>query len=72
MALPRPSSEEKTLSHLKEGGAASSSSAPTPPPPPPPPSSSSSWNRLHTFPPLNLHNKTSKIGRLHILLSFSH
>ncbi|XP_027907184.1 transcription factor HY5-like isoform X2 [Vigna unguiculata] len=61
MALPRPSSEEKTLSHLKEGGAASSSSAPTPPPPPPPPSSSSSWNRLHTFPPLNLHNKTSKI-----------
>ncbi|WVZ06892.1 hypothetical protein V8G54_020238 [Vigna mungo] len=52
MALPRPSTEEKALSQLKEG--TSSSAAP--------PSSSSSWNnRLHTFSPLNLHHKTSKI-----------
>ncbi|XP_047170628.1 transcription factor HY5-like isoform X1 [Vigna umbellata] len=53
MALPRPSSEEKALSQLKEGTASSAAAAP--------PSSSSSWNRLHTFSPLNLHNKTSKI-----------
>ncbi|ESW06079.1 hypothetical protein PHAVU_010G018200 [Phaseolus vulgaris] len=50
MSLPRSRSEEKPLS---EGA--------PPPSSPPPPSSSSSWNRLHNFPPLNLHNKTSKI-----------
>ncbi|KAL9303337.1 hypothetical protein ACSQ67_020600 [Phaseolus vulgaris] len=50
MSLPRSRSEEKPLS---EGA--------PPPSSPPPPSFSSSWNRLHNFPPLNLHNKTSKI-----------
>ncbi|XP_022635270.1 transcription factor HY5-like isoform X2 [Vigna radiata var. radiata] len=53
MALPRPSTEEKALSQLKEGTASSSAA---------PPSSSSSWNNsLHNFSPLNLHHKTSKI-----------
>ncbi|KAK7382674.1 hypothetical protein VNO80_01646 [Phaseolus coccineus] len=49
MSLPRPRSAEKALSELKEVAAPASASA------------SSSWNRLHNFPPLNLHNKTSKI-----------
>ncbi|XP_020239452.1 transcription factor HY5-like isoform X2 [Cajanus cajan] len=47
MSLPRPS-EDKAPSQLKEGVAAAASS-------------SSSWNRLHTFPPLTLQNKSSKI-----------
>lgn len=48
MSLPRPS-EGKDPSQLKEGVAAAAAS------------SSSSWNRLHTFPPLTLQNKSSKI-----------
>nr|ABI34671.1 bZIP transcription factor bZIP69 [Glycine max] len=51
MSLPRPS-EGKAPSQLKEGVAPAAAAA----------SSSSSWNnRLHTFPPLSLHNKSSKI-----------
>ncbi|CAJ1949463.1 unnamed protein product [Sphenostylis stenocarpa] len=56
MSLPRPSSEDKAPSQLKEGAAAATSAST-----PAPASSSSSWNRLHAFPPLNLHNKSSKI-----------
>lgn len=57
MSLPRPS-EGKAPSQLKEGVAPAAAEA----------STSSSWNnRLNTFPPLSLHNKNSKIGRLHIL-----
>ncbi|TKY68623.1 Transcription factor HY5 [Spatholobus suberectus] len=48
MSLPRPS-EGKAPSQLKEVAAAAATS------------SSSSWNRLHTFPPLTLQNKSSKI-----------
>ncbi|KAL2319240.1 hypothetical protein Fmac_028209 [Flemingia macrophylla] len=47
MSLPRPS-EDKAPSQLKEAAAAAASS-------------SSSWNRLQTYPPLTLQNKSSKI-----------
>ncbi|KAK7286811.1 hypothetical protein RJT34_22074 [Clitoria ternatea] len=52
MSLPRPS-EGNAPSQVKEG-------IPSTATPPAAASSSSSWNRLNTFPPLSIQNKTSK------------